>query len=194
MKRACTGYRDQLDLMFHHEDVKSKARPERPERRSNGAATSVWGFQSSHDLGGTKSRSNPQYFLCSISPSLLPSEQDLALCYYYETILETVPDADHSRYLHMQLPTLFSQSKPGSALHLATQAISQAVWARSRPNDARASCISRKRYLQSLAALNAAIRDTVEVKSDQTLYAVLLLSGYEVRNLQLDPEDAVCCS
>jgi hypothetical protein len=33
--------------------------------------------------------------------------------------------------------------------------------------------------------MNAAIRDPAKVKCDETLYAVLLLSGYEVRVLQL---------
>lgn len=47
-------------------------------------------------------------------------------------------------------------------------------------NDARAIKVSRKRYVKAIAALKATIQHPVEVKSDDTLYAVLLLSGYEV--------------
>ena len=39
---------------------------------------------------------------------------------------------------------------------------------------------SRKRYVQAISALMAALQDPVEVKSDETLYAVLLFCGYEV--------------
>lgn len=45
--------------------------------------------------------------------------------------------------------------------------------------------VSRKRYVQSISALKAAIRDPIEVKSDETLYAVLLLCGYEVSFISL---------
>ncbi|KAE9363957.1 hypothetical protein N431DRAFT_550626 [Stipitochalara longipes BDJ] len=114
-----------------------------------------------------------------MSRVLLPSREDLPICFFYQTTLEPLINADRARYLHLQLPLLFSRSDPASALHLATQAISLAAWARSRPGDLRASELSRRRYSQSLAAMNAAIRDPVKVKSDDTLYAVLLLSGYE---------------
>jgi hypothetical protein len=116
----------------------------------------------------------------------LPSKIDLSLCFFYQTTLESLMNADRARYLHLQLPTLFSRSEPGSALQLATQAISLATWTKSQPNDLNASQLSRTCYLQSLAAMNAAIRDPAKVKSDDTLYAVLLLSGYEVRALLLD--------
>jgi len=120
-----------------------------------------------------------------MSPALLPSQDDLPICFFYQTTLEFLINADRALYLHRQLPTLLSRSDTKSALHLATQAISLAVWARSRPGDLRARHLARKRYWQALVAMNAAIRDKVEVKSDETLYAVLLLSGYEVCLLQL---------
>lgn len=129
--------------------------------------------------------SQSQHLLSRVGQMLLPSMEDLSLCFFYQNTLETLVDADHAYYLHLQLPMLFSQSEASSALYLATQAISFAVWARSRPDDSKAVHLSRTRYLQSLLALKAAIRDPVEVKSDETLYTVLLLSGYEVCNSNL---------
>jgi hypothetical protein len=126
-----------------------------------------------------------QYPPSGIDQVLLPSKEDLSLCFFYQTTLESLIDADRAQYLHLQFPALFSQSEPGSALYLATQAISLALWAKSRPNDIDASHLSRTRYSQSLLAMKAAIRDPLEAKSDGTLYTVLLLSGYEVRLLQL---------
>lgn len=134
----------------------------------------------------TKAGTDNRFFLSSIGAmgrEILPSKEDLPLCFFYQTTLEPLINTDHARYLHLQLPTLFSRSEAGSALHLATQAISLAAWARSRPDDRNAGHLSRLRYLQSLLAMNTAIQDPVKVKSDDTLYAVLLLSGYEVRLL-----------
>jgi hypothetical protein len=147
---------------------------------------SIAGSRSSHENTEMQARKKSQFLLSEIDRVLLPSKEDLSLCFFYQTTLESLIDADRAQYLHLQFPTLFSQSKPGSALHLATQAISLALWAKSRPNDIDARHLSRTRYSQSLSAMKAAIRDPVEVKSDETLYTVLLLSGYEVRLLQVD--------
>lgn len=183
MNKACTGYRAQPDLMFCHENFSSTRRKQNKLKRNHEAENFELISRFQNQSIEPRFRVDRQNLIYGISRSLLPPEQDLVLCYFYETILETISEVDHSRELHMELPNIFSQSKPGSVLNLATLAISQAVWARSRPNDAFASSRSRKRYLQSLLALNAAIQDPVQVKSDETLYAVLLLSGYEVRTL-----------
>ncbi len=168
MKRRCSGYRDKADLMFRHADFKLRC-------ITAGSQNHV----------GMRAGKESQFLLSGISQVLVPSQEDLPLCFFYHTTLESLLNADRAQYLHLQLPTLFSQSGAGSALYLATQAISLAAWTRSRPNDIHAIRLSRKRYSQSLEALNTAIRDPVKAKGDDTLYAVLLLSGYEVRVLQL---------
>jgi hypothetical protein len=172
--------------MFHHVDVKSKERSRKSGMKDSKQPSSRAGSRSSHDSIGMQAGKKSQFLLSEIDRMLLPSTEDLSLCFFYQTTLESLIDADRAQCLHLQFPTLFSQSKPGSALHLATQAISLALWAKSRPNDIDASRLSRTRYSQSLLAMKAAIRDPVEVKSDGTLYTVLLLSGYEVRLLQLE--------
>ncbi|KAE8441830.1 hypothetical protein EG329_004283 [Mollisiaceae sp. DMI_Dod_QoI] len=141
--------------------------------------SSVSGSEPSHKHTGIRAGNESQFLLSGMGRVLLPSSEDRCLCFYYQNILESLKDAEPARYLHLQLPTLFCQSEAGSALHLATLAISYATWARSWPNDINTSKLSRTRYLQALLALNAAIRNPVEVKSDETLYAVLLLTGYE---------------
>jgi hypothetical protein len=172
--------------MFHHVDVKSKERSRKSGMKDSKQPSSRAGSRSSHDSIGMQAGKKSQFLLSEIDRMLLPSTEDLSLCFFYQTTLESLIDADRAQCLHLQFPTLFSQSKPGSALHLATQAISLALWAKSRPNDIDASRLSRTRFSQSLLAMKAAIRDPVEVKSDGTLYTVLLLSGYEVRLLQLE--------
>jgi hypothetical protein len=169
--------------MFHHVDVKSKERSRKSGIKDSQQHSSIADSRSPHDHTGMQAGKKSQFPLCGIDQVLLPSKEDMSLCFFYQTTLESLIDADRAQYLHLQFPTLFSQSEPDSALHLATQAISLALWAKSRPNDIDASHLSRTRYSQSLLAMKAAIRDPVEVKSDGTLYTVLLLSGYEVRLL-----------
>jgi hypothetical protein len=186
MKRRCSGYRDEADLIFRHADVKSKDRSQNPGSKNSKQLSSVADSKSSHNHAGMRAGKESQFLLCDIGRGLLPSKEDLSLCFFYQTTLESLIDADHAQYLHLQLPILFSRSEVGSALHSAAQAISLAIRARSWPNDINASQLSRTRYSQSLLAMNAAIRDPIKAKSDETLYTVLLLSGYEVRLLQLE--------
>ena len=184
MQRRCGGYRDEADLIFRHTDVKPRERNRKADmKNSNQGFSSVAASKSPQYDTWMRAGKESQFLLTGIGRLLLPSEADLPLCFFYQTTLESLIDADRAQYLHLQLPTIFSRSEAGSALHLATQAISLAIWARSRPNDLNASQLSRRRYSESLSAMNAAIRDPVKVKSDDTLYAVLLLSGYEVRVL-----------
>jgi hypothetical protein len=115
-----------------------------------------------------------------ISTSLSPSAEDIAVCDFYYTTLDNLSNEDDTRLLHMQLPALYSQSPLGSALRLATHAIAFACSTRFGHEAAK---ISRERYVTAVKAVEMAIRDPVEFKTDQTLYAILLLSGFEVRTL-----------
>lgn len=81
----------------------------------------------SHDLPDTQRGKNPGYLLPGIARSLFPSQDDQTLSYFYEFMMGTMPEPDHSRYLHLQLPALVSRSRQDSALYLAAQAISHAV-------------------------------------------------------------------
>jgi hypothetical protein len=182
MRRDCR-YRDQDDLMFHHTNVKSNGRSRRPGSKNSKNLHSTPAFRSSQT--SPRVRKQSQFLLGRIGRELLPSKEDLPLCFFYQKTLESLIDTDRAQYLHLQLPALFSRSETGSVLNLATQAIALAIWARSRPDDLNAGYLSRMRYLQSLSAMNAAVRDPMKAKSDDTLYAVLMLSGYEVRLLQL---------
>jgi hypothetical protein len=173
LKKRCK-YRNHIDALFRNQPGKNSAIHEQKAKPAfNRSFLATTKAKVSHDL----LRSRPGF---GMSRSLLPLQEDLAICYFYEKVLETVSVGDHARYLHLQLPGLFSRSKQDSALHLASQAISHAAWARYRGNKENAVDISRQRYIESISALRSAIEDPAEVKSDETLYTILLLSGYEV--------------
>ena len=132
MKRVCNGYRDEVDLMFRMEtgniDSKSIWNGRRVRKSKSCSAPSVQGVHS-HDLRDTHhgKKSTSQYPLPGIARSLFPSQDDQTLCYFYEFIIGTMPESDHSHYLHLQFPALFSRSRQDSALYLAAQAISYAL-------------------------------------------------------------------
>lgn len=101
LKKVCSGYRNEIDLMF-------RVAVRKPCSNSNGNGRV-------HLREGV------------IARSLFPSEDDQTLCYFYTSMIGTIAESDHSRYLHLQLPHLFSRSRKDSALCLAAQAISHAV-------------------------------------------------------------------
>lgn len=155
--------------MFHHDDASTK-KFSNPDKKPNGIAA--------------LSPSHQPLFLqpnkYSLGGALSQSKEDLALCFFYQQTLENLVETDHARYLHEQLPTLFPRCGPNSALRLATVAIAFAVWSKSRQGLGPTLQCSRKRYVDAIGALNNAICDPREAKSDETLYAVLMLGGYEV--------------
>ena len=176
--RQCTGYRDTNDLMFRHTTARTSKKKVRPPGTVLGPQTHP---SRSHDHFEKEGYHLPR----SPRRTLLPSNEDQRLCFFYQTIMENLVDLDHTRYLHAQLPTLLSRSRAGSALHWATQAISYATWKKSRSRVCDEGSNAGKLYAQALSALSEAIRDPVEAKSDETLYTVLLLSGYEVNTIKM---------
>jgi hypothetical protein len=162
MKRVCLGYRDQLSLAFHDETktTERKARKDRKSKFDDSSASPIHRPSTPIDRSG-----------------LSPSIEDSVVCHFYETTATSLPDEDHARYLHLLLPDLYNRSAPYSLPRLAAQAISYATCAKSSPDLAQRS---RGLYAQAISALNSAIRDPDQVKNDQTLYTVLLLSGHQV--------------
>ncbi|KAL2067745.1 hypothetical protein VTL71DRAFT_15841 [Oculimacula yallundae] len=170
-KKPCTGYRDESDLIFRHTDPNASKKSLRSVKKDE---TSLPNRTNS----GILSQVGCERFTEGPSMILLPPEQDRRLCYFYQSTMDSLVEADHTQYLHAQLPILVSRSKSGSVLQLATEAISLASWGKSPFGDDAAVSI-RTSYTRALSALAASIRDPIEAKSDETLYAALLLEGYE---------------
>lgn len=122
LKRVCYGWRDDGDLIFRVENGSSGKLP-----KSESWSTKAVGGVRLHDLHDTQGEKKPQYTLHGIPRSLFPSKDDQTLCYFYDFMIGTTAESDHSRYLHLQLPALLSRSRQDSALYLAAQAISHAV-------------------------------------------------------------------
>ena len=115
-----------------------------------------------------------------LPPAFALTKDSLALGFFYTKTLENLPKSDHARYLHMNLSPLYLSSRPQSALRLAALAMSHIAYSRYGRDDCQLVQFSRKFYVQAISAVNIALRDPVEAITDETLYAVLLLCGYEV--------------
>lgn len=181
MGKLCCGYRDPSELMFRDETARTEQRARssvtdsRRVQVSPAAATAD--NQTASRILATGVCRNDNLRPHGWDRTLSPSLEDLSIFQFHCSIMENLPHEDHAWYIHSQLPNLYTQSGPDSALRLATQAISYAFSSKMGYNTAG---ISRYRYVKAIKAVDMAIRDPLEVQSDQILYAVLLLCGYEV--------------
>ncbi|RGP63727.1 c6 zinc finger [Fusarium sporotrichioides] len=114
----------------------------------------------------------------TIPRALRTSKEDVAITNFYNSTVDNLPNEDPTRHLHQQLPSLYFQSQQGSVLRLAVEAISYASAANLIP---QAVQLSGKLYIKALSALRTALQDPKLPFSDETLYAVLLLCGYETK-------------
>ena len=170
MKRTCSGYRDQSSLMFRDETTRTVEKSQRWQSR-------VHGLHAGPASNTTLSAPRTRLAGMTLAPPLSTATEDVITCHFYHTTLANLSEQDPSRHLHAQLPGLYAKSHPGSALRLATEAISYSVSTELVPE---ASRLSRKRYIQATRAVRLALQGVQGVEDDQTLYAILLLCGYEV--------------
>ena len=111
-----------------------------------------------------------------IGLALAYCSEDTAVWSFYHTTMSSLSKADHAYRLHCELPRLYSQSPLSSTLRLSTQAIAYAVTSKS---NRLAAGSARKSCAHAMAAMRTTLRDTGKGSTDETLYAVLLLCGYE---------------
>lgn len=153
LKKACIGYRqlDGLAVFDETENTKFKClrRQERYDRR----------------LG---------HLDFNLSPESLG--EDTIVWYFYSITMATLSELDHSYHLHAELPKMYTKSLTRSALRLSTQAIAHAAATQAGRSTMGSA---RKSYLTAVSAVSTALQDPCKAVEDETLYAVLLLCGYE---------------
>ena len=170
----CSGYRDQSSIIFRDETPRTL---ERAQRRQPQLA-SPHSKAASYTVSQFPELPIWVYRNCTTwkYPLSLAAE-DLAICHFYHSTLENLSYLDPTRELQAELPGLYAKSGPGSALRLATEAIS---YASSIDLVQGATELSRKCYVRAARAARSALQDLNQARSHQTLYAILLLCGYEV--------------
>lgn len=102
-------------------------------------------------------------------------EDEVVRCFHHHA-MPSLSVGDHAYYLHSELPRLYTQSLQTSALRLSTQVIANAV---SCSATGSTPIRARRWYAKAVAAVRIALDEPETINSDDTLYAILLLSGYE---------------
>jgi len=191
MKRACSGYRNQSNLTFRDETTRTREKFQQWQSRSHGScprSASNTAFPAIH-IHAARVPVWMHGDCMTWTHPLSPAADDLVVCHFYHTTMENLSHQDPAHRLHTELPSLYTKSDPGSALRLATEAISYAA---SPKLVQEATQLSRKRYIQATRAVRNALQDLPEAGDDQTLYAILLLCGYEVGSLLFTRSSYIC--
>ncbi|CAF3573687.1 unnamed protein product, partial [Fusarium graminearum] len=170
--KTCDGYRIQSQFIFRDETTKTRAKHRQKKVENHPRPGQI---VSSFTTLGRFSASYSDIAI-TIPCAFRTSKEDVAINNFYNSTVDNLPNEDPTRHLHQQLPSLYFQSQQGSVLRLATKAISYASAANIIP---QAVHLSGKSYTKALSALRTAIQDPNLPFSDETLYAVLLLCGYE---------------
>jgi hypothetical protein len=177
---SCPGYRDEADLIFRDvtEDTKRKA------NRSAGANRGSSPLPLANDpiqqpTTSQEEEGHSDQLSNFISRPLSPSLEQQALCFLSNYVLIPRQPYCSRGYLEYLLP-LYRSSGPDCHLSLAVSAVAIASFG-SRPDAKALLRHARQRYGKALCLTNAALRDPIDVKTDSTLMAVMLLGLYEVR-------------
>lgn len=120
-----------------------------------------------------------------LGPALAYCDEDVVVWHFHHTITDSLHRTDHAFHLHSELPDLYTRSSTRSALRLSTQAIAYAVSFRSGRSATRNA---QRTYADACLAIRLALRSPREAVADETLYAVLLLSGYETITCSSDQQ------
>ncbi|KAH8694179.1 hypothetical protein BGW36DRAFT_430199 [Talaromyces proteolyticus] len=206
MGRECSGYRDELSLMFRDESesVRRKAgsspspsatsasgrktlsrspRPAFPGQKAASVATSG-STTSIEDIGFDFDSNSEHRFLTGqarqsplgMHPTTSLSRQE-AVCFFLQS--HAIPGT----LLMTDALTHFLMQSGGSLAQQAIQssivAVASAMLARVR-NDASLRQEARREYGATLRLVNKTLADTNEAKTNQALGAVVLLSLYEI--------------
>jgi hypothetical protein len=172
-------------------DSSSSSISQTPDAVSSGAEDQTTNVSTSPDssliTAGTSRRSAAQRAYRYLAdypkvsyPLTLPPEFE-ALAFFFRNFV-LLPHNSHEAgrgFLELLGP-MFSQTKPSSSLHKATEAISMSALG-TFPQKRELRDIAKNKYGQAIKGLALAIADPVQSKTDETLMSILLCSLFEVR-------------
>ena len=190
-KLMCHGVEEGDNFIFLDENeyaVGRRKRPRGPNLKTNLISQNILRLSTSNSAkslsrsidGGLSiaiSLTEPQYPLKI--PALDIHLDDQALSYYLRSYVEVprgLPEMGDGYMKHTSVDCCYSQ--PQSILSLAIFAVSHATFGRSQKSHAALSA-GRIQYSKALIKTNMALRDANEIRHDQVLLAVMLLSFYE---------------
>jgi hypothetical protein len=106
--------------------------------------------------------------------------EEQATCFFFQNYV-----LDDFKGYYSYVPRIYSALPAGSALADAITSLGMAGIANSK-KDTKLMINANFKYTSALHTINAALRDPEEVKTDQTLVAVMLLGLFEVCNFMFN--------
>ena len=185
-KRVCSGYRDEVDLLFRNENRATEIRAQR-----SAAARSSESSGKSMKKPQTRPASSSYYNAAAVtlnswsawngsfcsSPRVLPENAEQhALCHFFTNYVPTTKHSE-STFLGYLLP-VWREAASESALCAATSTVAL-MGLGYAPERNQLIRKARQNYSMAIFKLNAAISDPVEARRDETLLSVLLFSLYQ---------------
>jgi hypothetical protein len=188
-RRQCPGYKDDFDLVFRNETQATERRAHKStnskriklkiqQRTQNRIASTNSGFAPSNAA---------QQELVSPSSRYIPGTPNIPIehqaAHYFLSNFVLLPRTEASRgFLTFVIP-LIRNEPPDTQLSTSFAAVALAAFA-NRPNSRTLLPTAAQYYSKALIHINAALRDPIAAKSDQTITSVLLLGLFEVCIIQ----------
>ena len=187
-RRQCPGYKDDFDLVFRNETQATERRArrsinskriklkleQRSQTRNNADSALVSGSAVQRELVSASSRYIP-------STPNTPIEHQAA--HYFLSNFVLNPRTETSRgFLTFVIP-LIKNEPPDTQLSTSFAAVALAAFG-NRPSSRALLPIAGGYYSKALKRINAALKDPITAKSDQTITSVLLLGLFEVCIIQ----------
>jgi hypothetical protein len=200
---ACTGYRDEQDLLFRNQNEISYSRKKKSRTPSKRKSPSNRGSPSSTSSLAALERSDDSTKLLYTKPvdtsaiRYIADSLPLQISYDWELCSVSIVlhqfsapvcDSGNSRYFGYLdfLPDLYSESANSSCLSLATNAVAKTYISNTR-NIMLSGNDQIRTYSQALKALQRALDDLSERSKDSKIICVWLLSMFEVNNVCILP-------
>ncbi|KAM5475410.1 hypothetical protein MauCBS54593_001098 [Microsporum audouinii] len=175
--RTCTGYRNQLDLMFRDETRKTahKASTKAQKQRNSkspipSSSKDSTDSNSSASLISLRSSNTPE----EISRSLSMNLNQQAICFFlHNYVIPSTPTSGRVGYMHSL------QTASSEAVTACMASVGMATLANINYS-ADLRIAAREQYAHALSLTNAMLRDPIKAKQPEALDTVMLLGMFEV--------------
>jgi hypothetical protein len=173
-KRQCSGYRDQLDLMFLDESrsVERKAHFDGKPGKQDPSESQTKLLVPSFNRSGSSSR--------SVSPpvrSLLYPLEDQAVAFFFANYADIGPKDSGATISFSAF--LYQQDQPNGAVKTIVRALGLGGLSRI-VKDVRMRSAAISNYVSAIAKTNELLQHPERAKEDTTLFAILSLAVFEV--------------
>ena len=178
--RICPGYIEAFDLVLRDQTESIREKVQRKKRTKPSTSSTSPPVDPTSTALVNSNYPNLEFALSYTVPQAFrESPEQAALCYFFSTYVLLPCNPDATRGYMGCIQPLYTTAKLGSVMSVATSALALSMLG-NHPGRQAERLLSHLAFGKALLLANQAIQDPVQVKTDETLMAVLLLGMYEV--------------